>query len=392
MPSALFWLALGTFAIGTESFLVAGLLPAIGADLGVDIDTAGHLIGWFAGTYAVAAPVMTALTGRVDRRAVLVLSLAVFTLANAAAAVAPDFHSLVGLRVGMAVFSCLYTPAAAALAGSMVGADRRGRALSIVMAGLTVATAIGVPFGTAIGDLFGWRASFIAVAVLGGLALLGIAFGLPKMAPPVVLSLRQRLLPLRQAAVRYALLVTLLWVGGAYVLYTYLAAYFVPRGIAGLAFAAVLAVFGCMAFAGNLLGGWSTDRIGAWTTTRNSVLLMLPIFAAFSLIPATPGLAAWLSVGLVALWPLCGFSAAPARQALLIGLAPQSAPVLLALNASALYLGCALGAAVGGAVIAQAGSQMLGWVAAGIEMLALLALGLERQKSRRAAAMAAPAE
>src|SRR3546814_353123 len=157
MPFALVWLALGTFAIGTESFLVAGLLPDIAADVGVSLDSAGHLIGWFAATYAVAAPIMAALTGRFERRAVLLLSLAVFTAANLAAAFAPDFHTLLILRIGMAVFACLYTPAAGALAGAMVPPEQRGRALSIVVAGLTVATAGGVPFGAAFGDLFGWR-------------------------------------------------------------------------------------------------------------------------------------------------------------------------------------------------------------------------------------------
>jgi predicted MFS family arabinose efflux permease len=273
----------------------------------------------------------------------------------------------------------------------MVPAAQRGRALSIVVAGLTVATAIGVPFGTAVGDLFGWRMSFVATAALGGLAFLGIAVGLPRMTPPVVLSLRQRLAPMAQPAVRYALLVTVLWVGGAYVLYTYLAAYFAPRGITGLGFAALLMLFGCLAFAGNLFGGWSTDRIGGWATTRNAVLLLLPVFAAFSLLPAGQPAAVWIAVALVGLWPLIGFSAAPARQALLIGLAPQSAPVVLALNASALYAGCALGAAVGGAVIAGPGAQLLGWAGAGIELLALLVLGLERQVTRRAA-VPVPAE
>src|SRR3546814_1367590 len=120
MPSALGWLAMVTFAIGTESLLVAGLLPALAPDVVVIRDSAGHLIGWFAATYAVAAPIMAALTGRFERRAVLLLSLAVFTAANLAAAFAPDFHTLLILRIGMAVFACLYTPAAGALAGAMV--------------------------------------------------------------------------------------------------------------------------------------------------------------------------------------------------------------------------------------------------------------------------------
>lgn len=391
MPYALLWLAVGTFAIGTESFLIAGLLPAISSDLAIDIDSAGHLMSWFAGTYAVAAPVMAVITGRLDRRNVLLLSLGMFTLANIAAAYAPDYASLMLLRIAMAIFSCLYTPAAAALAGGMVEPHHRGRALSIVAAGLTVATAIGVPFGTYIGELFGWRISFLAVAAMGALAFLGILVGLPRMAPPVVLGLRQRLAPLQQGAVRYALLITVLWVGGAYVLYTYLASYLGPRGLSGGAFALALMLFGVMAFAGNLFGGWSTDRIGARATTRNAVLVLVPVFIAFSLVPAGAR-SMWIVLPLLAVWSLFGFSAAPARQALLIGLAPQSAPVLLALNASALYFGFAFGAAIGGAVVARLGSGMLGWVGAGIELLALAVMAVEHGTRRRQAAALAAAE
>lgn len=383
MPFALLWLALGTFAIGTESFLIAGLLPAISADLNIDIDSAGHLMSWFAGTYAVAAPVMAVLTGRFDRRNVLLLSLGMFTLANVAAAFAPDYTTLMSLRIAMALFSCLYTPAAAALAGSLVHADHRGRALAVVMAGLTVATAIGVPFGTLIGEWFGWRASFLAVAVMGAFAFIGVGLGLPQLKPQMVLSLAQRLAPLKQSAVRYALLVTVLWVGGAYVLYTYLAAYAAERGIHGSGFAAALMVFGVMAFAGNLFGGWSTDKLGARRTTRNAVLALVPIFAGFSLVPANDA-AVWSVIALLAIWPLVGFSAAPARQALMIGLAPQSAPVLLALNASALYFGFAFGAAIGGQVVAKLGADALGLVGAGIEVLALAVMGLEKASQRRA--------
>jgi predicted MFS family arabinose efflux permease len=384
MPLTLYWLAFGMFALGTESFLVAGLLPTIAEEFGVSLATSGHLLTWFALTYAVGAPIMATLTARFDRRKVLLVSLSVFTLSNLAAAFAPSYGVLLALRVSMAVFSCLYSPAAMALGNTLAPLEKRGRAISIIVAGLTVASAFGVPFGTVIGDLFGWRASFLAVAALGVVALVAIFAGVKKTMPVATPGLRERLMPLRLPMLRYGLAVTVVWATGVYVMFTYMAGYFADLGITGSGYAAVLALFGGCAFVGNLFGGWSTDKLGAMPTMRNALLVSIPVLVAFSVAPHLPH-GTWLAVALVGFWSPTGFSLWPARQSQMIAMAPESAPLLLGLNTSAFYLGIAIGSAIGGAVVAERPPAALGYVAAFIELLALGLVALEWSRSRKAA-------
>jgi len=384
MPLTLYWLAFGMFALGTESFLVAGLLPAIAADYGISLATAGHLLSFFAVTYALGAPVMATVTARFDRRKVLLVSLGVFTLSNIAAAFAPNYETLLALRVAMAVFSCLYSPAAMALANSLAPPDKRGRAISIIVAGLTVASAFGVPFGTLIGNLFGWRASFLAVAGLGFVAFMAVFLGVKRTLPTEVPGLRARLMPLALPIVRYGLAVTVVWSTGIYVMFTYMAGYFGDLGISGGAYAGVLLLFGCCAFVGNLFGGWSTDKHGTMPTMRNALLMAIPVLIAFSIVPYLPH-GAWYAVVLVGLWSPTGFSLWPARQSEMIAMAPQSAPLLLGLNTSAFYMGMAAGSAIGSLVVAHQPPASLGLVAAAIELTALGLLAVEWKRRPKAA-------
>lgn len=389
MPLALYWLAFGAFAIGTEAFLVAGLLPDISGDLNVTVATCGMLVTCFALTYAVGAPVTATLFARFDRRHVLMGALCTFILTNLAAVAAPNFPSLMGVRVVMALSSSLYMPSAMALAGSLVGADKRGRALAIVGTGVTVASALGVPFGTLVGTALGWRAAFAAVAILGILALLGLSAGLPNAAPPPPLSLRQRLAPLTQPAIAQALLMTVAWATGAFALYTYIASYLLATAeISSSALALTLGLFGAGGFVGNLIGGWAADKMHPPRVIVTGLSLMALCFVGFSVVPALGGESACLCVlALVAVWAIVGWSVHPAQQSRLIGLAPQSAPLLLALNASSLYLGMAIGAGLGALTIAHGDVRDLGWVAALCELTALALIGASLRRR-----VAAPAE
>jgi predicted MFS family arabinose efflux permease len=377
MPLALYWLAFGAFAIGTEAFLVAGLLTDIAGDLHVAIATCGMLVTCFALTYAVGAPVMATLFARFDRRHVLMGALGTFIVTNIAAVLAPNFASLMAVRVVMALSSSLYMPSAMALAGSLVGPDKRGRALAIVGTGVTVATALGVPFGTLVGTALGWRAAFAAVAALGVLAVLGLTAGLPRAAPPPALTLRQRLAPLAQPKITRALLMTVAWSTGAFTLYTYIAAYLLATAeISNTALALTLGLFGAGGFVGNLIGGWAADKIHPPRVIVCGLSLMALCFAGFSIVPALAGANACLAIlALVAVWAVVGWSVHPAQQSRLIGFAPQSAPLLLALNASSLYLGMALGAGLGAVTLAHGGVGDLGWVAALCELVALALVG-----------------
>jgi predicted MFS family arabinose efflux permease len=240
-----------------------------------------------------------------------------------------------------------------------------------------------VPLGTAIGDAFGWRAAFLASAGLGVVALLAVTFGVARGYKPAAIPLRQRLAPLGQAAIVHALMVTVAWVAGSYTLYTFLAPYMAEHGITGPLFAATLALFGAGAFVGNLMGGWASDRLGA-----SRVLLTGIGGTALALggLGIVAGLAHALPLVLVLLcaWSVLGFLVLPARQSRLIAHAPAAAPLLMALNMSAMYFGVAAGAALGGIALAQGGTAELGWAGAAIEAVALLFLAAERRAARGA--------
>ena len=166
-PVALYWLALGTFAIGSEGFMIAALLTMIASDLRVSVARAGLLVSIFALAYALSSPLLTALTGRVDRRRLLIVSMSSFALLNVVAAMSHSFLALAGARVLLACAAGIYTPNANALAGALVPAERRGRAIAIVNGGLTAAIALGVPLGALVGERFGWRMTFIGVGAQG---------------------------------------------------------------------------------------------------------------------------------------------------------------------------------------------------------------------------------
>ena len=185
-------LALGTFAIGTGSFVLAGLLGGVAEDLSISVATAGQLITLYAVVYAVGSPVLVTITSRVTRRRLLILSLAVFAVANAAAVAIPSFGPLLASRIVAACAAAVFTPTSAAVAATLAPPEKRGRALAVVTGGLTIAFAFGIPLGTLVGDYFGWRAAFVLVGVLGTVGVFGIGGFLPAVENPPV-SLRERL-------------------------------------------------------------------------------------------------------------------------------------------------------------------------------------------------------
>jgi predicted MFS family arabinose efflux permease len=221
----LYWMALGTFAVGTEGFMIAAILPGIAGDLAVSLQAAGQLVTVFALTYALSSPLLTALTGNVNRRRLLILSMAAFAGANLVAATAPGYWFLVGARILLALSAGLYVPSANALAGVLVPPERRGRALAIVGGGISLAVAIGVPLGAFVGSHFGWRMTFLGVAVLAAIALSGLLIGMPRGigAGLPATSLGERLAVVRRPGAFAALMVTTIWAVGGYAVYTYIA-------------------------------------------------------------------------------------------------------------------------------------------------------------------------
>ncbi|HEY8881695.1 MAG TPA: MFS transporter [Roseateles sp.] len=371
----LWLLALANFVIGMGAFVVVGVLSPVAQAFGVTRPEAGALMSVYAATYAVASPLLVAATGRLDRRLLLLVGLALFGLGALAAALAPSFSLLLAARALMALGGGLVTPVAASIGVALAGAGQQGRALAIVFGGLTLAQVLGVPAGAWLGYAFGWAAAFAVVAVLSLLGLAAIALALPAGIAVPVASLASLGAVLRSGRLMLAIAFTALFIGALYVCYTFLAPlletlYGLSRdGVTGM-----LLLFGLGAVVGNAMGGRLTDGIGPRKT------LVLLCLAQSLLMPALT-LPTWplAAVGaLIGVWSVFGWSFMVPQQARLAALDPPRLPVLFALNASAIYVGATLGSSVGGAVLKGLGLHPLGLFGAALALLGLASLAFRR--------------
>lgn len=371
-------LAVGAFAIGTDTFVVAGVLPEVAGDLGSSLADTGWVSTVFALTYAVLAPVLGALTGRVERRRVLVVSLTVFAVGNAASALADELGTLLAARVLTAAGAALYIPAASASAAALATPERRGRAMAVVLGGLSAATLAGVPFGTWLAADLGWAATFWLLAGIGAVCAGAVALGLPEVRLPAAPGLAARLAPVRDPRVLGTVLTTLAFMTGGYLALTYIGAVLAPATDGdGTTLALLLLVFGVFAVGGTVIGGRATDRWGATPVLLAAlaglatVLVTLPL-ARDSLTTAVVAMAAW---GVTAM------ATQPPQQHRLFAIAPASGPLLLSLNSSATFAGISLGGFIGGRVLTHSethGVDRLGQFGAALVVAGLLtaALGL----------------
>jgi predicted MFS family arabinose efflux permease len=393
MLTSLIWLALGAFAIGTEGYVIAGVLPAVAGDLGVSIPVAGQLVTAFALTYALGAPLISVAAGALDRRRLLLGSLAVFAAGNLAAMLAHGYAGLLAARLVMALAAATFMPAASAYAAELAPPARRGWALSIIYSGLTLALGIGTPLGVVIGHRWGWRLTFAGVAGFSLIAIVGLRLVLRSGATPIHTSLAERLAVARRPDVLIVLASTVLMMAGVFSVYTYLAPFLRKAGgIDGQALALVLFFFGLGGAAGNLLGGRASDR---WNPRRVvggvlvALMLLFPLLSlAAQLLPVA--VAAPVLVALIALWGLVGYAFPSSQQSRLVRLDPRLAPITLSLNGSAVYAGISLGALLGSIVVGRGHLTALGWAAAACEALAFAVLQLAPGE-RRAPALAASA-
>jgi predicted MFS family arabinose efflux permease len=370
--TSLIWLSLGAFVIGTEGFMIAGLLPALAHDLDVGPPAAGHLVTAFSPAYAIGAPVLAVLTAGLERKRLLAVAMGGFALANVLAALAPGYAWLMGARLLLALSAASFMPAAGGYAAGLAGPERQGRALSVVIGGLTVAIIAGVPLGVLLGDALGWRATFLGVAGMAAFSLLGILSWLPRQAPCVVASLGERMALARSADVLSILATTVLTVASTFTVYTYLGVFMhAVTGLSPRGLAAVLLVFGVASAAGTRVAGSASDHWGARRTVICGCGLVLLAYLALALGTALEQVAMAVFLPAIVLWGFASWGVTTAQQARLVALAPDLAPVSLSLNSSAIYLGSATGAAVGALVIADGAVRMLGGVAACFSVAAL---------------------
>jgi len=358
------WLTVAAFAIGTEAYVIAGLLPIIATDMQISVAAGGQLVTVYALTYALVSPILAVAFTNLDRRNLLILALCGFVAGNLLAVVAGSFPMLLVSRMLMALGAGVYMPMAISIAVAIAPPDRRGRAVAMVMSGIAVATVLGVPFGTLIGDRYGWRATFASVAVLGAIALVSLLFGLPRGLPRTTATLGQRLAVARHGAVLHALATTALWATGCLTVYTYLSIPLHGLGFSASDISLALFVFGSAAAIGNMLGGTLSDRIGHMPTASLGLfsLTIALTLQSVALKFATPEHARSLMLLLVFCSGVGAWAFFPAQVANIVRLEPEVSIIALSLNASAMYLGFAMGGAAGGIVLAVLNPSDLGWV------------------------------
>ncbi|MEO3873329.1 MFS transporter [Nonomuraea sp. B12E4] len=374
-------LALGVFVVGTDSFVIAGILPAMAESLQVSTTTAGQLITAYALAYALLSPVMGAITANWPRKRLLLVGLTVFTLGNMATAVLPVYALVLAGRIVAGLGGAIITPTSTATGAALAPPDRRGRAIAVVMTGLSAATALGAPIGTAIGSLTGsWQATMWAVVAFGVLALLAVAALLPEVPAPAPLTLRQRLAPVADRRIALTLGTSVLVYTGLYTVYSYISVSFhrATQG-SGTTLALLLFIWGLAATAGTLVSGPLTDRLGSRRVINTAVAVAAVDFA---LLPWTSQHIATAAAALI-IWGISGWGALTPQTHRLISVLPSATPVLTGLASSSVYIGVSVAAAVGALGMATVGPYLLGPFGAALILGGLAAAELAHASIRR---------
>ena len=369
MDRRLLVLALGMFALGTDSFVVAGVLPQIARGLDVGIGAAGQMTTVYAVTFALLAPVIAALAAHVPRKQLLLAGLGVFVIANLATAIAPSFAIALATRALAGLGAAMFSPTATGSAAMIVAPERRGFALSVVIAGMTVSTALGAPIGTLIGGFGGWHWTMVFVAALAAVSGLGVLALLSQIPMSPAVPLNKRLAPLADARSGLTLATTFLFFSAAFTIYTYFAVVF-DRAIEGdpALFSGLLVLWGAAGTVSNLLTGRLIDTIGSRKVLNTMMAFVLADFLLLSWTGAT----LWTAIPAILLWGACGWGVLVPQQHRLIGVAPPIAPIVLGLNNSATFLGTTAAGIIGAAGIDMLGGHALGYVAAALVAAALI--------------------
>lgn len=367
-------LALGTFAVGTDSFVISGILNQVAHDLAIDLDAAGNVVSSYSLAYGLSAPFLAALTGRFRKDHVVLTAIILFAVANVLCAIAPTYATLIAARILTGLAAGLYTPTAYALAASVAPPERKASALAAVALGITVSFVAGVPFGMVVGDQLGWHATFWLIGVFSLVAFAAIGLRRPRGLKAAVrgLSLLARFAPLVDPRILLALLPTLLFTAGTISTYTYMSALLRAHQFPANTVVAYYFIFGMGGLIGTQVGGRIIDRFGPVPLLT---LFLVIGFLNTALFEASLAMQATLAVTTFMLhfnlWLLI-----IGQQRRLIRLAPDHNDVVLALNNSCIYLGIAVGAAVGGLIIARGfGLDRIPFASSALFVVALVVFG-----------------
>lgn len=387
MPLALFALTLSAFAIGTTEFVIVGLIPTIAEQLNVSLPSAGLLVSLYALGVAIGAPVLTALTGKLPRKWLLVGLMALFTAGNLLAWQAPGYESLIVARILTGLAHGVFFSVGSTIATGLVAKEKAASAIAIMFSGLTVALVTGVPLGTWIGQVFGWRETFLVVSALGVIAMAGSLLLIPNNLPKgAASSIREQLAVLTKKPLLMVYAKTALGYGGAFTAFTFLAPILQQvSGFGANAVSLILLVYGVSVAVGNIWGGKLADKMGPLPALKLMfgglalILLMLTFTAPHPV----------LAVFTVLVWGAFAFGNVPGLQVLVVKQAvihtPNAVDVASGLNIAAFNVGIALGSVVGGFVVKHLGLMHTPWIGA---LIVLLAYGLTHVSEKREAKLA----
>ena len=373
MPIALLALTLSAFAIGTTEFVIVGLLPTVATDLGIGLPSAGLLVSLYALGVAIGAPVLTALTSKLPRKALLLGLMALFTAGNLLAWQAPGYETLIAARVLTGLAHGVFFSIGSTIATGLVPKEKAASAIAIMFTGLTVALVTGVPLGTFIGQHFGWRETFLAVSALGVVAFIGSALFVPsniKHTPPASLAQQAKVLAEPRLLLVYAK--TAIGYGGSFIPFTFLAPILTDiSGFSESAVGWVMLVYGVSVAVGNLWGGQLADRMGPIPALRIIFALLAAVLLLFNFTAPHQ----WLALVTVLLWGAVAFGNVPGLQVYVVKQAERYAPravdVASGLNIAAFNLGIAGAAWTGGLIVTHLGLMHTPWIGALVVLVSL---------------------
>jgi predicted MFS family arabinose efflux permease len=385
-------LSVGAFAIGVTEFIVVGVLPAIAADLQVPLDSAGALVSLYALALALGTPLAVLGLSRFPRKTVLASLMAVFLLGNLLAAFSTSYSVLLAGRIITAVAHGAFFGIGATVAAALAPKGQAGRAISVMFGGLTLAMVLGVPLGSFLGNLMGWRLPFFAVA---GMALAGLLAMLRWLPPGVAQAASGKALTqlaaLGERHILAMMAVTTLGFGSIFAAFTYVTPILTDiAGFSATTASALLIVFGAATFAGNMAGGYLSSHMG-WQRSLRMLLVLLALThagLALALAQRWP----WVLVPLLFLWGMFSFGLSPGLQAGMLATAehhtPQAVDFASGLNISAFNFGISLGSSLGGLMVARSLMGATPWAGVAISLAALLPLAWLARRSAGAAGLA----
>lgn len=367
----IYMLAIVSFLVGTSEFIIAGILDKVAADIGVSLAAAGQLITVYSLAYAFGTPFLMAAAAKVDRKRLMIYALAVFVIGNFAALAFSGYGFLIGSRIILALSSGVFVVTALTVAAKLAPPEKQGSAIATLVMGFSTALIVGVPLGRLISSVYNWQTVFGAIGLLGLLGIVLVAYTVPRTESERPVPLRDQVRLLANPRIAVALLITLFWIGGYSITYTYISPFLLDiTGLSERGVSIGLFALGVASLIGSKLGGFSTDKWGYRRTLVGGMTLHAIILVLISLLAHSPAFV----IPLLMLWAFAAWSSGPTQQYHLISLAPEASSIMLSLNSSVLQLAMAAGAGIGGVIVEQSSLAATSWIgAAGVAAAALIA-------------------